>query len=312
MGELLKGKVAVVTGAGKGLGRAEAVALAAQGAKVVVNDLGTATDGSGISRGPADDVVTEIKKAGGQAVASYASVAVVDGAESIIKTAVASFGRIDILVNNAGFNRDRMIYNTTDEEWESVIKTNLSGTFYCTRAACKVMKQQNCGRIINTSSHAGLGNMGQANYSAAKEGIVGLTRTVARDMARYGVTCNVIRPVAGTRGFIEMVKEKGLKEAWVKMWGAELAEKRLKQMLELNQPEDVAGLVVYLASEKADNVNGCVFEVWHGHIGIFVDPPPLEQVLWKDGRWTVEELVETMPTTLTKNKVHDLPAIFPF
>ncbi len=312
MGELLKGKVAVVTGAGKGLGRAEAIAMAAQGAKVVVNDLGAATDGSGVSRGPADEVVAEIKKAGGQAVPSYASVAVVEGAESIIKTAVDNFGRIDILVNNAGFNRDRMIYNTTDEEWESVIKTNLSGTFYCTRAACRIMREQNYGRIINTSSHAGLGNMGQANYSAAKEGIVGLTRTVARDMQRYGVTCNVIRPVAGTRGFIELVKEKGLKEAWSRMWGAELAEKRVKQMLELNQPEDVAGLVVYLATEQAANVNGCVFEVWHGHIGIFADPPPVEQILWKNGRFSVEELVETMPTTLTKNKVHDLPAIFPF
>jgi NAD(P)-dependent dehydrogenase (short-subunit alcohol dehydrogenase family) len=312
MGDLLKGKVAVVTGAGKGLGRAEALELAKQGAKVVVNDLGAATDGSGISHGPADEVVTEIKKAGGQAVANYASVAVVEGAESIIKTAVDSFGRIDILVNNAGFNRDRMIYNTTDEEWDSVIKVNLSGTFYCTRAACRIMKQQNYGRIISTSSHAGLGNMGQANYSAAKEGIVGLTRTVARDMQRYGVTCNVIRPVAGTRGFVEMLKEKGLREAWVKMWGAELAERRLKQMLELNQPEDVASLVVYLATDKADNINGCCFEVWHGHIGIFADPPPLEQVLWKDGRFTVAELVETMPTTLTKNKTHDLPAIFPF
>jgi NAD(P)-dependent dehydrogenase (short-subunit alcohol dehydrogenase family) len=312
MSELLKGKVAVVTGAGKGLGRAEALEMAKQGAKVVVNDLGAATDGSGDSRGPADEVVAEIKKAGGQAVASYDSVAEVNGAESIIKTAIDNFGRVDILVNNAGFNRDRMIYNTTDEEWESVIKVNLSGTFYCTRAACRIMRQQGYGRIINTSSHAGLGNMGQANYSAAKEGIVGFTRTVARDMARYGVTCNVIRPVAGTRGFIEMVKEKGLKEAWVKMWGAELAEKRLKQMLEFNQPEDVAGLVIYLASEKADNVNGCVFEVWHGHVGIYVDPPPIEQVLKKDGRWTVEELVEKMPATLTKNKVHDLPPIFPF
>jgi NAD(P)-dependent dehydrogenase (short-subunit alcohol dehydrogenase family) len=139
-----------------------------------------------------------------------------------------------------------------------------------------------------------------------------LTRTVARDMQRYGVTCNVIRPVAGTRGFIEMAKEKGLREAWAKMWGEKLAERRLKQMLELNQPEDVAGLVVYLSSEQANNVNGCVFEVWHGHIGIYVDPPPVEQVLWKDGRWTIEELLEAMPTTLTKDKVHDLPAIFPF
>jgi len=200
MGELLKGRVAVVTGAGKGLGRAEAIALAAQGAKVVVNDLGVATDGTGASKSPADEVVAEIKKAGGKAVACYASVAEIAGAESVVKTAVDSFGRIDVLVNNAGFNRDRMIYNTSDEEWDSVLQVNLSGTFYCTRAACKIMRQQNYGRIINTSSHAGLGNMGQANYSAAKEGIVGLTRTVARDMQRYGVTCNVIRPVAGTRG----------------------------------------------------------------------------------------------------------------
>ena len=160
--------------------------------------------------------------------------------------------------------------------------------------------------------HDGLGNMGQANYSAAKEGIVGLTRTVARDMGRYGVTCNVIRPVAGTRGFVELVREKGLKEAWVKMWGAELAERRLKQMLELNMPEDVASLVVYLASEKADNINGCVFEVWHGHVGIYTDPSSVEQVLWKDGRWMPEELAETMPGTLTRDKVRELPPIFPF
>jgi 3-oxoacyl-[acyl-carrier protein] reductase len=312
MGELLKGKVAVVTGAGNGLGRAEAIAMAAQGAKVVVNDLGTTTDGKGTDKVPAERVVNEIKKAGGVAVPSYASVGTPEGAESIIKAAVDSFGRLDILVNNAGFNRDRMIYNIPDEDWNAVIAVNLSGTFYCTRAACRIMKQQNYGRIISTSSHAGLGNMGQSIYSAAKEGIVGLTRTVARDMQRYGVTCNVIRPVSGTRGFIEMVQGKGLREAWIKMWGAELAERRLKQMLELNQPEDVANLVVYLASEKADNVNGCVFEVWHGHVGIYMDPPPVEQVLWKEGRWTPEELVETMPSTLTKDKVHDLPAIFPF
>jgi NAD(P)-dependent dehydrogenase (short-subunit alcohol dehydrogenase family) len=302
----------VVTGAGKGIGHAEASGLAAQGAKVVVNDLGTAVDGKGSSHGPADEVVAEIKKAGGEAVASYDSVATVEGAERIIKTAIDSFGRIDVLVNNAGFTRDRMVYNTSDEEWDAVIKVNLYGTFYCTRAACRIMRQQGYGRIINTSSHAGLGNMGQANYSAAKEGIVGLTRTVARDMGRYGVTCNVIRPVAGTRGFVDMVRDKGLKESWARMWGAELAERRVKQMLELNLPEDVASLVVYLASEKADNINGCVFEVWHGHIGIYIDPPPVEQVLWKDGRWTPEELAETIPGTLTRDKVRELPPIFPF
>jgi NAD(P)-dependent dehydrogenase (short-subunit alcohol dehydrogenase family) len=312
MGELLLGRVAVVTGAGKGLGRAEAIAMAAQGARVVVNDLGVTSDGTGASHGPADEVVARIKQDGGRAVPSYASVADVEGAESIIKTAIDRFGRLDILVNNAGFNRDRMVYNLSDEEWDSVLGVNLSGAFYCTRAACRIMKQQKYGRIINTSSHSGLGNMGQANYSAAKEGVVGLTRTVGRDMQRYGVTCNAIRPVAGTRGFIEMVKEKGLKEAWSKMWGTELAERRVRQMLEVNQPEDVAGLVIYLASEKAHNVNGCVFEVWHGHIGVYTEPPPIEQVLAKDGHWTPEELVEAMPATLTKNKTHDLPALFPF
>jgi NAD(P)-dependent dehydrogenase (short-subunit alcohol dehydrogenase family) len=312
MGELLKGRVAVVTGAGQGLGRAEAVMLAAQGAKVVVNDLGTAIDGSGSSRGPADLVVADIKTSGGEAVASYASVAESAGADSIVKLAVDSFGRLDILINNAGFTRDRMVYNVPDEEWDAILKVNLYGTFYCLRAACRVMRQQGYGRIVNTSSHAGLGNMGQGSYAAAKEGIVGLTRTVAYDMGRYGVTCNVVRPVAGTRGFVEMVKEKGLREAWVKMWGKELAEKRLRQMLELNQPEDVAGLAVYLASEKAGNVNGCVFEVWHGHVGIYADPPPLTQVLWKDGRWTPDELAENMPMSLTKDKVRELPPIFPF
>ena len=312
MGELLKGRVGVVTGAGKGLGRAEAIGLAAQGASVVINDLGTAIDGSGASRGPADEVVEEIKKAGGNAVASYDSVATSEGAENIIKTAVDSYGRIDVLVNNAGFTRDRMVYNISDEEWDAVIKVNLYGTFFCTRYACQTMKQQGYGRIINTSSHSGLGNMGQATYAAAKEGIIGFTRTVARDMGRYGVTCNAIRPVAGTRGIEELIREKGLKDAWVKMWGEEVTGWRIKQMLEVNLPEDVASLVVYLASEAADNINGCVFEVWHGHIGIYADPPPVEQVLQKEGRWTPEELAARMPSTLTKDKVRELPPIFPF
>jgi NAD(P)-dependent dehydrogenase (short-subunit alcohol dehydrogenase family) len=312
MGELLKGRVAVVTGAGKGIGRAEAIGLAEQGAAVVINDLGTSIDGSGASEEPADEVVDEIKGSGGAAIANHDSVATGEGAEKIIRTAVDSFGRIDVLVNNAGFTRDRMVYNITDEEWDAVIKTNLYGTFYCTRAACKVMREQGYGRIINTSSHAGLGNMGQASYSAAKEGIIGFTRTVARDMGRYGVTCNVIRPVAGTRGFGELVREKGLREAWARMWGEEVAGQRIKQMLELNRPEDIASLVVYLASEAADNINGCVFEVWHGHIGIYHDPPPVEQVLTKEARWTPEELAGAMPSTLTKDKVRELPPIFPF
>ncbi len=312
MGELVKGKVAAVTGAGAGLGRAEALMLAEHGAKLVVNDLGTAVDGTGSSRGPADDIVAEIKKNGGEAVASYASVGTLEGAESIIQLAADTYGRLDILVNNAGFTRDRMIYNVSDEEWHDIITVNLFGTFYTTRAACRLMKQQRYGRIINTSSHAGLGNMGQASYSAAKEGIVGLSRTVGRDMARYGVTCNAVRPVSGTRDFKDMVQDGGLREAWTKMWGAEQAERRLHQMLDLNRPEDVAALVVYLASEQADNVNSCVFEVWHGHVGIYTEPVTAAEVLWKDGRWTPDELAESMPLTLAKDLVRELPPFFPF
>ncbi|MFQ5925792.1 MAG: SDR family NAD(P)-dependent oxidoreductase, partial [Dehalococcoidia bacterium] len=199
MGDRLKGKVAVVTGAGRGIGRAEALLLAEEGAKVVVNDLGGAPDGSGEATSPADEVVKEIKDRRGEAVANYDSVATPEGGENIIKTAIDTFGRLDILINNAGILRDRMVFNMSPEEWDAVIKVHLYGHFNCTRPACVIFRQQRSGRIINTSSEAGLGNMGQANYSAAKEGIVGFTRTVARDMGRYGVTCNAIRPIAATR-----------------------------------------------------------------------------------------------------------------
>ncbi|MBN2186489.1 MAG: SDR family oxidoreductase, partial [Dehalococcoidia bacterium] len=259
----------------------------------------------------ADRVVEEIRSAGGIAVPNYDTVATREGAENIIKAAIDHFGRIDVLVNNAGFTRDHMVFKMTSEEWDEVIKTNLYGTFFCTRYASSVMRQQRYGRIINTSSHAGLGNIGQANYSAAKEGIVGFTRTVARDLGSYGITCNAIRPVAGTRSFTDMVK-KGLKEDWARMLGAEVAERNINLMQNVYRPEDIASLVVYLASEEADHVNGCIFEVWHGHIGIYIDPPPVGQVLWKDGRWTPEELVEAMPKTLTKGRTRELPPLFPF
>jgi len=303
MKDLFKDRVAVVTGAGRGLGRAEALALAARGAKVVVNDLGGEGDGTGASRSPADQVVEEIKGGGGTAIPNYDTVTTEEGARAIIMTALDNFGRIDILVNNAGILRDRMVFHMTSEEWDAVIRVHLYGTFHCTRYACEIMRNQKYGRIINTSSHAGLGNMGQANYSAAKEGIVGFTRTVARDLGRYGITCNVIRPLAATR---LMINDQ-LKEAWIKRWGAEAVEKQFKMMEESARPEDVAALVVYLATEQADHINGCVFEVWRGHVGIYRDPPPVEGTLWKDGSWTPEELIAVMPRTLTRGKTRELP-----
>src|SRR5579885_1890263 len=196
MGNRLAGKVAIVTGAGRGIGRAEALLLAQEGAAVVVNDLGGNTDGTGHDGGPADQVVAEIKAAGGRAVANYANVAEMAGGESMVKTALDTFGRLDILVNNAGILRDRMVFNMSEDEWDDVVDVHLKGHFTTIKAAGVIFRQQRSGRIINTSSTSGLGNMGQANYSAAKEGIVGFTRTVARDLGRYGVRVNAIRPRA--------------------------------------------------------------------------------------------------------------------
>jgi len=312
MGDRLKGKVAVVTGAGRGIGRAHALALAAEGAMVVVNDLGGAADGTGADKSPANEVVAEIKKMRGKAVANYDTVATMQGGERIIKTAIDTFGKIDILVNNAGVLRDRMIFNMTEEEWDTVIKVHLYGHFACTKFACIAMRQQRSGRIINTSSAAGLGNMGQANYSAAKEGIVGFTRTVARDMGRYGVTCNAIRPGAATR----MTMTPELMAAW---------EKRQKTMgdtglpggltapgggampdLAAMAPEAISPPVVFLCTDEAANINGCTFDVHGGDIGLYSEPAIIKSI-HKDGIWTVDELCKLIPKTLATGLVNPSP-----
>jgi NAD(P)-dependent dehydrogenase (short-subunit alcohol dehydrogenase family) len=290
MGDMLKDRVAVITGAGNGLGRAYAIGMVEQGARIVVNDLGTSFDGEGSSREAADAVVKTIKQSGSHAIATYDSVATEDGAKNIIKTAIDRYGRIDILVNNAGIIRNNPIYETQTEDWKAVIKVHLYGTYYCTREVAPIMKEQKYGRIINTSSHIGLGAVGGATYAAAKEGITGFSRSVARDMAKYGVTCNVIRPIATWRGA-----------------KAKIAE------YEANRPEDVAALVIFLASEAADHINGCIFEVFKGHVGIFQEPPPVKQVLWKDGHFTPEELAQTIPETLTRSRSREeFPDVLPF
>ncbi len=281
MGDMLKGRVAVVTGAGNGLGRADAIGFAAQGASVVVNDLGTSHDGFGASHDDADRVVRRIREGGGVAVANYASVAAEEGARSIIEQAVDEFGRIDILVNNAGVIRHQAIDSIVSEDWDLMVKTHLYGMMYCTRAAAGHMKKQKYGRILCTSSHIGFGFAGQAGYSTVKEGIVGFARTVAREMAEFGTTCNILRPIAAWRGI-----------------GPEFKNPKV----EVHQPEDVAALATYLVSEAADHINGCIFEVFHGHVGIFVEPPPIEKILTKEGRWTPEELTEAIPAELTTGR----------
>lgn len=290
MEDIFKGRVAIVTGAGNGLGRAHALALAARGAMVVVNDIGTSAHGVGTSQDHADAVVKKITDEGGSAAANYDSVADEACAQRIIDFAVERFGRLDILVNNAGIIRASAVDKTTTGDWDAVVKTHLYGTFFCTRAAVPVMKKQGYGRIINTSSAVGFGLINHAAYSASKEGITGFSRTMARELGKSGITCNVIRPIAAWRG-----------------------TDRILHAVDVNQPEDIAPLVVYLASEQAGNVNGCIFEVWRGHVGIFVDPPPVEQVVWKDGRWTAEELLKLLPETLTRGKSRDvLPHTMPF
>jgi 3-oxoacyl-[acyl-carrier protein] reductase len=291
MGDRLKGKVAIVTGAGRGIGRAEALLLASEGASVVVNDLGGSTAGEGASQSPADEVVAEIKDKGGKAAANYDNVASMTGGENMVKTALDTFGRLDILVNNAGILRDRMIFNMAEEEWDAVISVHLKGHFTTTRAASIVFRQQRSGRIINTSSESGLGNMGQANYSAAKEGIVGLTRTVARDLGRYGVTCNAIRPRAASRMTMSeemrIAAEKsratgvsaGVPDAGGLNW--------LAQML----PEHVAPMVVYLATDEASYINGRNFLVGGPMISLFSEPEPMRTMYNPNGFWTLDELM---------------------
>ncbi len=292
MGILLKDKVAVVTGAGRGIGRGEALALAAEGAKVVVNDAGCAPNGTSASISPADEVVGEIKKQGGIAIASYDSVASWESGQRIIQTAIESFGRVDILVNNAGIMREAMVFEMSEEDWDAVIKVHLYGHFYCTRFASAIMKKQRNGRIINTSSLLGLGtpgSIGRAHYSAAKEGIVGFTKALAAELGQYGVTCNAIRPRGNTR----MVR--GCKD-----FDPEVSPYR--ELVKLS-PEDVASLVVYLSSDLAAKINGYVFLVAGGMIGVYPEPLPIRTIN-KDGRWTVEELDSIVPKDLIKDLVN--------
>ncbi len=304
MGDRLKGKVAVVTGSGRGIGRAEALALAAEGAKLVINDLGGAWDGSGSSQTPAAEVCEEIKKMGGEAVPNYDSVATPEGGENIIKTAIDAFGKIDILVNNAGFLRDRMIFNMSEDEWDAIMKVHLYGTFHCTRPATAYMRQQRSGRIINTSSISGLGNLGQANYSAAKEGIIGFTRTVAQDMARYGVTCNAIRPNAATRmTMTDELKAKVAKGAAAQgITKPEDVERFFNQMF-TSKPEHNAPIVVYLATDAAAYITGRSFFINANTIGFYTEPQITSQINKEGDIWTLDELLKIVPEKLCKELV---------
>ena len=273
-----------------------ALLFAREGAKVVVNDPGVNTDGSGHDNGPADQVAAEIKAAGGSAVANYDSVATVDGGEAIVKAALDAFGHIDILVNNAGILRDRMIFNMTEEEWDAVIAVHLKGHYNCTKPASIIMRQQRYGRIINMSSTSGIiGNPGQANYGAAKSGIAGFTRVVAKDLGRYGVTCNAIAPGAATRLTATVPDASRELRARAGISGA--AANRAPTTPQLRDPEYIAPMAGYLASDDAWNINGQIFHVMGGNVGLAYHPTPM-RTLWKPAMWTLDELCELVPSQL--------------
>jgi NAD(P)-dependent dehydrogenase (short-subunit alcohol dehydrogenase family) len=248
---MLDGKIAVITGAGTGIGRAHALLFAQQGAKVLVNDTGAALDGSG-GGDAADQVAAEIRAAGGEAIADRTSVATFEGANSIVSRAVEQFGRIDILVNNAGILRDRTLLKMNPEEWQAVLDVHLTGTFACLQAAARRMKDQGTGgRIINTSSSSGtLGNFGQINYGAAKAGIHAVTRIASMELERYGITVNAIAPNAYTRMTRDLPGIAGMSEA---TYG----------------PQFMAPLVCFLASDHAAHVTGQTFGVNINHLFVY-------------------------------------------
>jgi NAD(P)-dependent dehydrogenase (short-subunit alcohol dehydrogenase family) len=268
---LLDGKVAIVTGSGGGIGRCHALALAKEGAKVVVNDVGGDRSGTGAGKNMADQVVDEIKAAGGEAVANYDSVAAISGGKAIVATAVESFGRLDILVNNAGILRDKTLLKMDEAMWDAVIAVHLKGTFACTQPAAQFMKDQGQGgRIINTSSTSGLlGNFGQANYGAAKAGIAGFTRVCAIEFAKHGITVNALVPVAKTRMTEDLPAFSALEEGQL-------------------DPAHISPVMVFLASDLAKDITGKFFLIRGPQISAM--EVKVTEGVNKDGFWSPQEI----------------------
>ena len=312
MAGLLDGKVVAMTGAGRGIGRECALLAASEGARIVVNDPGVNPDGSGHDDGPAAQVVAEIKAMGGEAVANFADVSSMEGGESIIRSALDTYGRLDGLINLAAILRDRMIFNLNEQEWDDVIRVDLKGHFTTIKPASVLMRQQRYGRIVNYSSVSGLqGNSGQANYGAAKAGVAGLTRVAARDLGRYGVTVNCIAPGASTRltatvpqASRELRASRGIAGAGGAAPANAAAEAAAAAM---RGPDMVAPMTVYLLLDEAWNINGRIFQVAGGHVGLLQDMYPPFKNIFKNGKWTLDELRNLVPAQLMAGVVNPAP-----
>jgi NAD(P)-dependent dehydrogenase (short-subunit alcohol dehydrogenase family) len=294
MGNALKGKVCIITGSGQGIGGALAMAFAEEGAAVVTNNRSAGTKG-----GDAATVAKQIMDKGGKAVPFFGSISEFGVAEKLIKTAVDNFGRVDILINNAGADAPHMIWNMTEEEWDLSIDSYLKGTFNCTRFACSVMREQKWGRIINTTSTAWLGTVGHCNYGAAKAGIVGLTRSVAREMGRYNVTVNAYAPTAGTRFTLSEDIVAGFKKRYE---AGLMTKERYEEVTNPPSPETLAPFLIYLSTDNAADINGQVFDVTGGNIALYSEPVKKTSIDKENGLWTVDELIKQVPSMLVGYK----------
>jgi NAD(P)-dependent dehydrogenase (short-subunit alcohol dehydrogenase family) len=277
MPNIVAGKVAIVTGAGRGIGRGIALLMAREGARVVVCDIGASLDGGGTDADPAQAVVDEIEKSAGEAIASTLSISTPGNAEKIVQSALEAFGRVDILVNNAGILRDRIFHRMSWSDWSDVIDVHLHGSFAMSRACATHFREQNSGSFVHMTSTSGLvGNFGQANYMAAKLGIVGLSRGIALDMARFNVRSNCVAPFAWTRMIDSIPAETEQEKARVAAF---------RQMT----PEKIAPLVVYLGSDQASGISGQIFSVRNNEIYLFNQTRPIRTLHRSDG-WTPERL----------------------